>query len=134
LFYNTRIPSGEQGHFFWLTAVYEGGESGPTDTIFVTWLDSDNNPLVPTEFALAPAYPNPFNPSTSMDVSLPMNAQLSLRVYDVTGREVATVADGQYSAGVHNFTWNASGFATGVYFARLESPLGTRLQKLLLLK
>jgi hypothetical protein len=134
LFYRTRIPTGDQGHFYWLTAMYEGGESGHTDTIFVTWLDADNVANIPTEFGLAPAYPNPFNPTTSMEISLPMNTQLSLRVYDVTGRVVATVAEGQFNAGVHNFTWNAAGFATGVYFARLESPLGTRLQKLLLLK
>ncbi len=132
--YRTRIPSGEDGHAYWLTALYEGGESATTDTIRVTLLDAHEQTGVPTVYALAPAYPNPFNPTTALEVSLPQNANLNLRVFDVTGREVATVASGLYSAGMHRFTWNAAGFATGVYFARLESPLGTQMQKLLLLK
>ncbi len=132
--FRTRIPSGDAGHYFWLTAMYEGGESIATDTIHVVQLDAENPSVLPLEYALAPAYPNPFNPTTALEVSLPQNAHLSLRVFDITGREVTTVASGLYTAGVHRFTWNAAGVATGVYFARLESPLGTHMQKLLLLK
>ncbi|NUO19289.1 S8 family serine peptidase [bacterium] len=134
LSYRTRIPSGEAGHAYWLTALYEGGESDATDTIYVTLLDADDAPTIPTVYAMAPAYPNPFNPTTTLQVSLPQSAELSLRVFDVTGREVATVAQGLYQAGNHSFSWNAAGLATGVYFARLESALGTQMQKLLLLK
>lgn len=85
-------------------------------------------------YALSPAYPNPFNPTTSLDVSLPHNMSAQPRVYDITGREVAVISNGLYAAGVHRFTWNAEGTATGVYFARLESSFGTQIQKLLLLK
>lgn len=132
--YRTRIPSGDDEHMYWLTALYDGGESGTTDTVRVSFIAADGVNEVPTVFALSPAFPNPFNPTTSLEVSLPQNASLNLRIYDVTGREVATVANGLYSAGMHRFNWNAAGFATGVYFARLESPLGTQMQKLLLLK
>ncbi len=134
LTYHTRIPQGEDGHAYWMTAWYDGGESLPTDTIRVTWMDAGNPATVPTVYALSPAYPNPFNPTTSLDVSLPQNTRLSLRVYDITGREVAVISNGLYAAGVHRFTWNAEGTATGVYFARLESSFGTQIQKLLLLK
>lgn len=132
--FNTRIPSGENGHRYWLTAWYDGGESTPTDTIEVTWLGAEDPSTIPTVYALAPAYPNPFNPTTSLEVSLPQNAKLALRVYDIMGREVETIANGSYQAGVHHFNWNAARYATGVYFARIESPLGTQMQKLLLLK
>ncbi len=132
--FRTRIPSGDNGHMYWLTATYDGGVSTSTDTIEVTLLDADDPTTIPTVFALAPAYPNPFNPTTALEVSLPQNTQLALRVFDIMGREVETIASGSYQAGVHHFNWNAAGYATGVYFARLESPLGTQMQKLLLLK
>jgi len=132
--FRTRIPTGDLGHAYWLTATYDGGESGATDTIRVSWIDADDVVAIPTVYAMSPAYPNPFNPTTTLNVSLPQSARLTLRVFDVTGREVALVTNGLYAAGVHRFTWNAEGNATGVYFARLESELGTQIQKLLLLK
>ncbi|MBK6767281.1 MAG: S8 family serine peptidase [bacterium] len=132
--FHTRIPSGEDGHFFWLTAIYDGGESVSTDTIHVTLLGADEMGALPREFALSPAYPNPFNPTTSLEVALPQSAALTLRVFDIAGREVSVLASGQFNAGVHRFTFDAAGLATGVYFARAESSLGTQVQKLLLLK
>ncbi|MCL4305154.1 S8 family serine peptidase [bacterium] len=133
LSYTTRIP-GVDFHMYWVTALYDGGESLPTDTIIVQRLAADETAGIPTEFAMSPAYPNPFNPSTSLNVSLPQSAELSLRIYDIVGREVAVIAQGRFQPGNYRMTWNAEGSATGVYFARLESPLGSKLQKLLLLK
>ncbi|MCB2213306.1 T9SS type A sorting domain-containing protein [bacterium] len=77
---------------------------------------------VPTEFALENAYPNPFNPSTSFAVTLPEAADLKVNVYNVTGQLVATVASGDYSAGRHTMTFDASSLASGLYFIRATVP------------
>ena len=95
-----------------------------------------DNPLevIPTEFAMHPAYPNPFNPSTEIKFDLPQGGVTVLKIYDTLGREVATLFDGNMTAGTHVMHFNASAFASGVYFARLVSGSNTHVQKLMLLK
>ncbi len=77
---------------------------------------------LPTAFSVSPAYPNPFNASTSLTVSLPEPAELTVTVYDVLGREVATLAHCQHSAGEHRLTFGASNLASGLYFIRATVP------------
>jgi len=76
---------------------------------------------VPAHFALGRNYPNPFNPSTTIGYLLPVEARVTLRVYDVLGREVATLVDAVKPGGTHTATWNPSGCASGVYFARMAA-------------
>ncbi len=90
--------------------------------------------LIPEEFAIATAYPNPFNPSTTLQVSIPQNSTVSLRVFDILGREVATLAQGSYQAGMHSFQWNATSQASGVYFAVLEANGHRSMQKLVYMR
>ncbi len=77
---------------------------------------------VPTEFALETAYPNPFNPSTSFAVTLPEASDLTVNVYNVAGQLVASVANGDYTAGRHTMTFDASNLASGLYFIRAMVP------------
>jgi hypothetical protein len=77
--------------------------------------------VLPTQFALGQNYPNPFNPTTKIHYELPKDALVKLVVYDVLGREVATVVDGRQSAGVYDATFFAPNFASGVYFYRLHA-------------
>ncbi len=77
---------------------------------------------LPQQFAVGQAYPNPFNPSTTIDVSLADAANLTVTVFDVQGREVATLAQGAHTAGLHSFSFDASGLASGVYFLRANVP------------
>ena len=99
---------------------------------------SEVNSAVPMEFGLRPAYPNPFNPSTTLSFVLPEAADVSLRVFNVIGQEVATIVNGHLNAGEHTMIWNAesskSALTTGVYFLRLEALGRTSLQKVILLK
>jgi hypothetical protein len=81
---------------------------------------SKSNSAKPEEFTLDNCYPNPFNPSTTISYALPTQSSVSLSIYDVLGRQVATLAKGVIDAGYHTATWNATNFASGVYFARLE--------------
>lgn len=86
------------------------------------------NSILPQEFHLNQNFPNPFNPNTRISYSLPQSARVQLRIYDVSGREVAKVLDGFYSAGSYKYDWqavNKSGdtLSSGIYFARMELSL-----------
>jgi len=75
---------------------------------------------VPTRAALLQNYPNPFNPSTTIRFRLAEAGSVSLKVFDLLGREVATLATGRYSPGDHDIQWSAPGIAGSVYLCRLE--------------
>lgn len=73
----------------------------------------------PSVFKLNQNYPNPFNPNTVISYQLPVNSEVSLKVFDMLGREVATLVDGRRSAGTHQVSFNASNLASGMYVYRL---------------
>jgi hypothetical protein len=87
----------------------------------------------PSSFVLS-AFPNPFNSSTTMSYDLPKAASISLRVFDLLGREVAVLKDGFSQAGTHRVTFDGSGLASGIYFARLDVGSFSQMKKLILLK
>ena len=89
---------------------------------------------VPAEFALEQNYPNPFNPSTVISFSIPSRANVSLRVFDAMGREVATLVSGELPAGNHSLQWNGTGLPSGVYFYRISAGSMTGTKKLILLR
>lgn len=93
------------------------------------------DPGLPFKYEIGTAYPNPFNPSTTISVSLPLAAPIRVDVYNVLGRRVTTLAEGTLTAGVHKLVWNARGLASGVYFVRAEVPGKVRrMQKVILVK
>jgi len=75
---------------------------------------------LPTVFALEQNYPNPFNPSTSIQFSLPVDANVTIVVYNLVGEKVADVVSGDFSAGQHNVNFDASSLTSGVYFYRID--------------
>ncbi len=77
--------------------------------------------ILPTAFALKQNYPNPFNPTTLISYELPVDAVVRLTIFDVLGREVATLVNEEQKAGVYNTQLDASGFASGVYFYQLTA-------------
>lgn len=89
---------------------------------------------LPSAFNLEQNYPNPFNPNTTIKFSIPTSTRLSLKVYNTLGQEVATLADGEFGAGTYSVQWNAAGFASGVYFYRLQSGNHAETRKLILLR
>ena len=86
------------------------------------------------DFEINQAYPNPFNPSTSIDFTLSNNEQLSINVFDMNGRLVQMLSDGVMDAGHHTITWNAENQTSGVYFVKFESENYTSTQKVVLIK
>jgi hypothetical protein len=89
---------------------------------------------VANEFALHPAFPNPFNATTRLSFSLPHTAPVSLKIYDVQGREVAVLVNETRDAGTHDIVVNGSSLSSGIYFARLNTDGNSRTQKMVLLK
>lgn len=95
-------------------------------------IQSEN--FTPDEYTVLTVYPNPFNPSTIISFELRDAGQVSLRIYDVQGREVAKLIDGFESAGSHQVVFDGGDLSSGVYFAVLKAGDFEETQKLLLLK
>jgi len=91
--------------------------------------------IAPKEFSLSQNYPNPFNPTTSIEFTVPSDGRVTLKVYDMLGREVTTLVDREVTAGeFQQVTFDASKLASGVYFSRLEFGGKELLKKMVLLK
>ncbi len=92
----------------------------------------DRKPALPT--ASLVGYPNPFNSSLHVQMALPNAGYVHAVVYDITGRQVATLADGVFAAGYRELSWNANGLASGVYIVRMEAQGETCMMKVMLIK
>jgi len=90
--------------------------------------------LQPSTFDLRQNFPNPFNPSTVISYQLPVSAQVSLKVYDVLGNEVASLVNLQQEAGSYNVTLDASTLASGTYIYRLIAGDYVAVKKMAVLK
>jgi hypothetical protein len=100
----------------------------------VTSVERVSSPL-PEAFQLNQNYPNPFNPSTTITVDLAAAEKVRMEVFDVLGRRVATLIDGEMPAGSYQVTWDARGLASGVYLYRLVTGRGVAAtRKMMLLK
>jgi predicted secreted protein len=101
-------------------------------------VDENSQTAIPTNYEILSVYPNPFNPTLNVSISMPETANLTLSVYNIMGQSVATVADRSYSAGTHNFIFNANevtNLGSGVYFIRAFVPEKlNQIQKVVLLK
>ena len=89
---------------------------------------------MPAHFALLQNYPNPFNPSTSISFDMSVSGFVSLKVYDLLGREVATLVNEVRPAGTHSATWTAAGVSSGVYIYKMESGSFVATKRMLLIK
>ena len=92
------------------------------------------NVTMPNTFKLSEAYPNPFNPTTSMTLSVPEAGHVMVQVYNVMGQVVSTLANGTMDANTYTLTWDASGVSSGLYIVRAEALGTVSTQKLMLLK
>ena len=89
---------------------------------------------IPTEFELKSAYPNPFNPVTTIKYGLPEDGFVSLEIYDVNGRVVESLVNDNQIAGFYSIAWNATAESSGLYFIRLTSKNESHIQKIMLIK
>ena len=89
---------------------------------------------VPSSFALEGNYPNPFNPTTTIPFALPEASRVTLAVYDLLGRRVAVLVEGEMAAGRHEAVFEASHLSSGVYLVRLQSASFSQVRRMTLVK
>ncbi len=89
---------------------------------------------VPQEFRIVSAFPNPFNAVTRLTYGLPAAEKINLSIYDISGRQIATLFNGEQTAGMHSASWNAEGMPSGVYFCRLSTATLSHSQKVVLVR
>lgn len=132
---DTKVTNGNYNYRFRLVDL--NGSTTYSNAIAVTVSGvqgvGDKKPL-PTEFALHQNYPNPFNPSTIINYDLPKAAYVHLTVYDILGREVATLVNGAQDAGYKSVEMDASNMPSGLYIYRLTAGTYTSVRKMLLIK
>lgn len=120
------------------TAVGEVG-TGVTGAMFVTFSNnsvgiSQNGTEVPAKFELSQNYPNPFNPSTKINISVPFSSPVKLSVYDMTGREVASLVNATLSAGNYTYSFDASHLSSGIYMYQLITNNFVQTKRMTLVK
>jgi photosystem II stability/assembly factor-like uncharacterized protein len=126
------VPTTRNLHAIFFYDENHGFAVGDSGTILYTSnggeipVDVKENKILPREFALKQNYPNPFNPNTVIGYQLPVNSYVILKVYDMLGKEVAMLVNGNMSAGKHTAVWNASRCASGVYFYHLDACTAER--------
>jgi hypothetical protein len=89
---------------------------------------------LPVEFSLEQNYPNPFNPATTIKFSIPLSSKVTLKIYDILGREVSTLVNEVRNAGNHEVNFDASGLASGMYIYTVTAGDYTASKKMMLLK
>jgi hypothetical protein len=117
------------------TIVGEGGAILSTSLPgSVVAVDDGNEYGGTTSFSLSQNYPNPFNPTTAISYQLSAASFVELKIFDILGREIATLVKEKLSLGLHKTVWNAVNFPSGVYFYRLQTDGKCLTRKLLLVK
>lgn len=122
--------------------IYSNGEERPAlqwlREYVETWTTPEptnvDTPSKPADFELSQNYPNPFNPTTSISFSIPEAHDVTIRIYDITGRLVQTLVDAPTAAGRHTVTFNAESFSTGIYFYELRAGSHREVRKMTLIK
>jgi len=115
---------------------HSGNQNGFNLRIFRTHDENDIEEVdaTPTEFTLSPAYPNPFNPTTQIEYTLPKDSHILMTVYDSRGILLETIVNEQKQAGYHQINWDASGLPSGVYLYKLVADGFVDVKKCLLVK
>jgi len=100
----------------------------------ITGIERINEKEIPDKYLLSQNYPNPFNPSTKIRYSIPKTTEVSLKVYNVLGREIETLVDGVLQAGEYNTDFSSSKLSSGVYFYRLNAGDFVQTKKMVVVK
>lgn len=127
-------------YYYRVSAVdFNGNESAASELVSAPVLAVVGQSSIPQQFALHANYPNPFNPTSTIQYDIPEAANVTLVIYDILGREVIRLVDRQIQPGYHRAVWDAKdhvggAMPTGIYFARLLTPDYTKSIKMLLLR
>jgi len=122
-----RYPNGT-GDFIQMSPTYAA-----TNINGITGVKNENN-TNPTKYALKPNYPNPFNPSTTIEFSLPKSEFVTLKIYNLLGQEVTTLVSDNLAPGVYKYTWEAGSLASGVYMYNIQAGAYQQVRKMIYMK
>ena len=106
-------------------------------SIFADWYGSSISAveiLLPRDYSLDNAYPNPFNPVTNIGFAIPEDGYVTITVYDLQGRLITELINGNKVAGYYKLTWNATNQSSGIYFVRMKAGTYVSDQKIMLVK
>ena len=117
----------------------EGGEQNLAGAIinnihYGNLVDVKTPAEIPSNFYLSQNYPNPFNPTTSIKFSIPRSSFVSIKVYDILGREIKSLVNEEKSPGVYTVKFDGSTLVSGIYFYRLHAGNYTETKKFILMK
>ena len=115
-------------------AIFTASGSYDIESVLVANSSSYVTVIEPGAFVLEAAYPNPFNPSTSVSLSMPSEGYVSVKAYNLVGQVVGVIAEGSLSAGLHTMSWDASDLSSGVYLITAEYAGQVSTQKVMLVK
>jgi hypothetical protein len=111
---------------------------GKNSMIFTTYENTVNiqnkNQIIVSNYKLFQNYPNPFNPKTNIKYQIKNNSFVSIKIFDILGKEVETLVNEKQSSGMYEVSWDASQYPSGVYFYRLVTDGFTDTKKMILLK
>lgn len=132
-------PLAANARFYWhVAAVNDSGAGDYSSTAsFITGSQTTEvgrSEIHPGEYTLYPNFPDPFNPETTLSFSLPRDGEVRLVVFDISGKEVMTVTEGEFSAGKHAIRFDASALPSGLYFCRMVSGPFVSTEKMMLLR
>ncbi|MCP4708745.1 MAG: T9SS type A sorting domain-containing protein, partial [Planctomycetes bacterium] len=147
-FYLDTTPDFTGDYCYYVTAVYDAGESDPSNDehdvcefveVIPPAIEGGEIDEIPTVYSLSRNYPNPFNPRTTIQFALPEAGQVKMTIYNSTGQVVKTLVDAEMEAAYHSVQWdgtNDSGqtISSGVYFYKMEAGEFTQTQRMMLLK
>jgi hypothetical protein len=100
----------------------------------VTSVNTKDNSIIPSRLVLEQNYPNPFNPTTTIEYGIPLKSFVTIKLFDILGREVAVLVNGERQAGAYKIEFNASRFSSGIYIYQLRSGSLIQTKKMMLLK
>ena len=133
-FIDSSVPLNDVTYYYWIEAVSESGSSEKIASGYVTTVKS-----IPFEFKVSSPYPNPFNPSTTIQYEIPENSHVRLVIYDILGREVSVLTDTFVSAGTYESVWDGRNYrgetvGSGVYIFQLIAGSNKTHSKVMFLR
>jgi photosystem II stability/assembly factor-like uncharacterized protein len=136
-----QVPAGKLQisiKYFWRVNASNSFATGPWSLVWnfqtlITNAGTIGNEI-PKAFRLYDNYPNPFNPVTKIKFDLPVNSMVRLKVFDITGREVANLINGEVKAGTYEYQFNAGNLSSGMYFYKIETGSFTDVKRMVLIK
>jgi len=138
-YYHDTDYTGGETYTYYVTAVYNVGESEPSNSVQHTVVSVDNPLDVPLATELISNYPNPFNPETTISYSLKEQSNVVIEVYNILGQKIKTLVNEEMEAGLHSVIWHGTNdqgrnVASGIYFYRMNTNDYNRTRKMIFLK